>query len=323
MACTDESSISQQGRVFGPLLEGLTSGQILRKETKEVLGKMLAAGSAASVAELVTIPVDTSKVRLQMQGEGALSSAAGKLKYTGMFNTMTTIAREEGVRCLYRGLGAGLQRQLCFCGIRIGLYDTVRTMYGDDGKPGHKPKVLSKIAASITTATTAVLLFQPMEVVKIRMQAGGASGPYSSALNAYSTIARQEGFKGLWRGVSPNVARLSVVNCTEIVVYDIIKSYILYKDFMKDGVPCHFASALSAGFVTTIIASPIDVVKTRYMNSHVGAYRNPFHCAFLMLKQNGPSAFYKGFIPSFTRLGMWNITFFLSYEQIKKVFTPQ
>jgi len=319
MDCTNESS--QQG-VLSPLLESFTSRQILRKETKEVLGKMLAAGSAASVAELVTIPVDTSKVRLQMQGEGALSTG-GRLKYTGMFNTMTTVAREEGIRCLYRGLGAGLQRQLCFCGIRIGLYDTVRTMYGDDGKPGTKPKVLSKIAASITTATTAVLLFQPMEVVKVRMQAGGASSPYSGALNAYATIGREEGFRGLWRGVSPNVARLSVVNCTEIVVYDIIKSFILYKDIMTDGVPCHFASALSAGFVTTIIASPIDVVKTRYTNSHFGSYRNPLHCALLMLKQNGPSAFYKGFIPSFTRLGMWNITFFLSYEQIKKVFTPQ
>merc|ERR1712025_1351303 len=120
-----------------------------------------------------------------------------------------------------------------------------------------KPKVLSKIAASITTATTAVLLFQPMEVVKVRMQAGGASSPYSGALNAYATIGREEGFRGLWRGVSPNVARLSVVNCTEIVVYDIIKSWILYKNLMTDGVPCHFASALSAGFVTTIIASPI------------------------------------------------------------------
>jgi len=284
-----------------------------------VIKKMLSAGSAASVAELVTIPIDTSKVRLQVQGENASTRGSGTpLKYRGMVQTMATVAREEGVRNLYRGLNAGLQRQMCFCAIRIGMYDSVRQMYGDNGEG--KPKILIKIAASITTATTAVLLFQPTEVVKIRFQAAGSKNIYNGTFDAYRTIAKQEGIvRGLWRGVSPNVARLSVVNCTEIVVYDIIKSYILYKKLMDDNVPCHFASALSAGLVTTIVASPIDVVKTRFMNAKAGSYRNPIHCAYTMLRQNGPTAFYKGFIPSFSRLSLWNVTFFLSFEQIKKI----
>lgn len=87
---------------------------------------------------------------------------------------------------------------------------------------------------------------------------------------------------------------------------------------MEDNTPLHFLSAIGAGFVTVLVASPIDVVKTRFMNSPHGSYRNPIHCAVSMLKQNGPSAFYKGFIPAFTRLGSWSIVFFLSFEQIKK-----
>ena len=218
----------------------------------------------------------------------------GKLRYRGMIHTMYTVAKEEGISNLYKGLTAGIHRQMCFCGIRIGLYDHVKRFYGDTGEQGNRPKVLTKILASCTTATTAVLLFQPTEVVKIRFQATGANAVYSGTVNAYATIARDEGFRGLWKGVSTNVARLSVVNCTEIVVYDIIKSYILYKKWMNDTVPCHFASAIGAGFVTTIVASPVDVVKTRFMNSGPGQYSNPIHCALLMLKQNGPTAFYKG-----------------------------
>lgn len=293
----------------------------LDRQTVLILGKMLAAGSAASVAEMVTIPIDTSKVRLQVQGQGertALAVAkAVKPKYKGMLQTMMKVAREEGLPTLYKGLTAGVHRQLCFCGVRIGLYDTVRQMYGDNGVG--RPKVFTKIAASITTASLAVVLFQPTEVVKIRMQAAGVNSPYTGAFNAYATIARNEGFKGMWRGVSPNVMRLSVVNCTEIVVYDVIKSMLLFNNLMVDGVPLHFTSAVSAGFVTTVIASPVDVVKTRFMNSKVGSYRNPIHCALTMLRENGPTAFYKGFVPSFTRLGLWNITFFLSYEQIKRL----
>lgn len=283
-----------------------------------VVKKMLSAGAAASVAEMATIPIDTSKVRLQIQGEGAAMAAGQQLKYRGMIQTMLTIGREEGVKSLYRGLSAGLQRQLCFSGIRVGLYDSVRKMYGDDGEG--KPKVLVKILASITTASTAVILFQPTEVVKIRFQAAGKSNIYKGTFDAYRTIARKEGLlNGLWRGVGTNVARLSVCNCTEIVVYDIIKSYILYKNLMNDNMPCHFASAFSAGFITSVVASPIDVVKTRYMNAKNGQYKNPLHCAVSVMKKNGPTAFYKGFIPAFYRIALWNVVFFVSFEQIKKV----
>lgn len=286
-----------------------------------IITKMLGAGVSASMAELVTIPFDTAKVRLQMQGENVSTKKGMKLKYRGMIHTIITVAKEEGPKNLYRGLTAGVHRQICFCGIRIGLYDSVRKLYGDTGEG--KPKVLVKILASLTTASAAVLMFQPTEVVKIRMQAAGNKQRYTGALNAYSTIARTEGVKGLWRGVSANVVRLSVVNCTEIVVYDVLKSYILYKQLMRDNTPLHFVSALGAGFVSVVVTSPIDVVKTRFMNSPAGSYKTPLHCGLSILKQNGPTAFYKGFIPSFTRFGSWAIVFFLSYEQIKRVASAQ
>jgi len=282
------------------------------------LKTMAAAGTAASFAELLTIPIDTSKVRLQVQGENVNTKGLpSQLKYRGMIHTIATIAKEEEAQSLFKGLTAGVHRQLCFCGIRIGLYDTVRKMYGDSTTG--KPKVMVKVLASCTTASAAVMMFQPTEVVKIRFQVSGAKQRYSSAYNAYTTIGRVEGVKGLWRGWSTNVLRLSVVNCTEIVVYDVIKSYVLYRNWMQDKTPLHLISALYAGFITVTIASPIDVVKTRYMNSTTGSYTSPIHCAMQMLKQNGPSAFYKGFIPAFTRLGSWSVAFFVTYEQFKKM----
>jgi len=281
------------------------------------LKKMAAAGTAASVAEVVSIPMDTTKVRLQLQGEAVNTKAASEgPKYRGMTHAIVTIVKEEGVRSLFRGLNAGIQRQICFCGIRIGLYDTVRKFYGDTSEG--KPQVLPKILASCTTASAAVLLFQPTEVVKIRMQAAGTKQIYSGTLSAYATIARTEGMKGLWRGYQTNIFRLSVVNCTEIVVYDIIKSYMLYKNLMKDNVPLHLTSAVGAGFVSCMITSPIDVVKTRFINSAPGTYRSPVHCAVDVVRNNGPTAFYKGCVPSFLRFGSWAVVFFLSYEQIKR-----
>jgi solute carrier family 25 uncoupling protein 8/9 len=63
------------------------------------------ASFSACVAEVATIPMDTAKVRLQLQGPVA---AGEKLRYNGLFGTVKTIAAEEGALSLFGGLSAGL-----------------------------------------------------------------------------------------------------------------------------------------------------------------------------------------------------------------------
>ncbi|KAM7419420.1 hypothetical protein PAMA_016509 [Pampus argenteus] len=280
--------------------------------------KMASAGAAACIADMVTFPLDTAKVRLQIQGEKAVE-AAKNIRYRGVFGTISTMIRTEGPRSLYNGLVAGLQRQVCFASVRIGLYDNVRDFYtGGKDNPG----VLVRILAGCTTGAMAVSFAQPTDVVKVRFQAqmnlDGVARRYNGTMQAYKHIFQNEGFRGLWKGTLPNITRNALVNCTELVTYDLIKEAILKHKLMSDNLPCHFVSAFGAGFVTTVIASPVDVVKTRYMNSPPGQYKSAINCAWTMLTKEGPTAFYKGFVPSFLRLGSWNVVMFVSFEQIKR-----
>ncbi|XP_053713450.1 mitochondrial brown fat uncoupling protein 1 [Synchiropus splendidus] len=281
--------------------------------------KMASAGAAACIADLVTFPLDTAKVRLQIQGEKAAVEATKNIRYRGVFGTISTMIRTEGPRALYNGLVAGLQRQVCFASVRIGLYDNVRDFY-TGGK--ESPGVLVRILAGCTTGAMAVSFAQPTDVVKVRFQAqmnlDGVARRYNGTMQAYKHIFQNEGLRGLWKGTLPNITRNALVNCTELVTYDLIKEAILKHKLMSDNLPCHFVSAFGAGFVTTVIASPVDVVKTRYMNSPPGQYRSAINCAWTMLTKEGPTAFYKGFVPSFLRLGSWNIVMFVSFEQIKR-----
>jgi hypothetical protein len=43
---------------------------------------------------------------------------------------------------------------------------------------------------------------------------------YPSAFAAYSIIARQEGVRGLWTGVGPNIGRNAIINAAELASYD-------------------------------------------------------------------------------------------------------
>ncbi|XP_055726460.1 mitochondrial uncoupling protein 2-like [Salvelinus fontinalis] len=283
--------------------------------------KFIGAGTAACIADLFTFPLDTAKVRLQIQGEGkgAAASHGTAVRYRGVFGTITTMVRTEGARSLYSGLVAGLQRQMSFASVRIGLYDSVKSFYT---KGSDHVGIGSRLLAGCTTGAMAVALAQPTDVVKVRFQAqtssSGLNRRYHGTMEAYKTIAKEEGIRGLWRGTGPNIARNAIVNCTELVTYDLIKDLLIRNTSLTDDLPCHFTSAFGAGFCTTVIASPVDVVKTRYMNSALGQYSGVLNCAIAMVTKEGPLAFYKGFMPSFLRLGSWNVVMFVTYEQLKR-----
>ena len=71
-------------------------------------------------------------------------------------------------------------------------------------------------------------------------------------------------FSHHYTGTIPNIFRNCIINVGEIVVYDIVKEAIINSGVLKDGIPCHFSAAVAAGFCATLVASPVDVVKTRY-----------------------------------------------------------
>ena len=62
-----------------------------------------------------------------------------------------------------------------------------------------------RIAAGITTGTLAIFSAQPTDVVKVRMQAEvkkqGEKSQYKGVIDAYRTIAKTEGMKGLYKGI--------------------------------------------------------------------------------------------------------------------------
>lgn len=287
------------------------------KQDKSIGTQLLIAGSAACLADFATFPLDTAKVRLQLQGENTTTAprvtpsnnntqsllktftkrplatatptntilATGRcistaypvtteelsshvqsqtqkslqkssnFQYRGLFGTISTIARQEGPRSLYNGLSAGLQRQMVFASVRLGMYDSVKEFYQNlfNERPDGL-NVGTRVLAGITTGGLAVCVGQPTEVVKIKFQAqkrvAGAAVQkleYTSTPATYRRIGREEGIRGLWKGAIPNIGRNAVVNVSEIVVYDVVKDCLIVYGEMRDNIYCHFTAAVIAG----------------------------------------------------------------------------
>lgn len=221
--------------------------------------------------QATTLPLDTAKVKLQLQ-------KGGESKYRGLLGTCATVAREEGVSALYKGLEPGLHRQVINGGLRIGLYDPVKQIIVGKDHVGDVP-LWGKIGAGLATGAIAITVASPTDLVKVRMQGEGKLPPgvprrYSSATAAYGIIAREEGLTGLWKGLGPNVARNAIINAAELASYDQIKQSLLASGYFTDNVVTHLVAGLGAGFFAVCVGSPVDVVKSRVMGE--------FLCVFLV-----------------------------------------
>ncbi|CAI0462192.1 unnamed protein product [Linum tenue] len=282
----------------------------------------LCSAFAACFAEFCTIPLDTAKVRLQLQRQTAPAGDGGTSvpKYTGLLGTMVTIAQEEGLSALWKGVTAGLHRQFIYGGLRIGLYGPVKFFL--TGTSGVIP-LYQKILAALITGAVAIIVANPTDLVKVRLQAEGKLPPgvpkrYDGALDAYRTIVKQEGLTALWTGLGPNIARNAIINAAELASYDEVKQTILRIPGIRDGVLTHILAGLGAGFFAVSIGSPIDVVKSRMMGD--SSYNSTVDCFIKTIQNEGIFALYKGFFPNFGRLGSWNVIMFLTLEQVKKIF---
>lgn len=283
---------------------------------------------AASIAETVTYPLDLTKTRLQIQGEGAAVSAGAikKLKYRGMLATASGIVREEGALKLWQGVTPALYRHIVYSGVRIVTYDGLRKKL----RNGNNEFVLWQSAlAGVGAGGLAQWLASPADLVKVHIQMEGKrrlmglEPRVHSAAHAFREIVSRGGIAGLWKGSIPNVQRAALVNLGDLTTYDTVKRFVIKKTGLPDCHLVHVISSICAGLVAAVMGTPADVVKTRVMNQPTDLngrgllYKGTLDCLQQTIGKEGFFALYKGFLPVWIRMAPWSLTFWLSFEQIR------
>uniref|UniRef100_A0A8C9KZW2 Solute carrier family 25 member 10 n=1 Tax=Panthera tigris altaica TaxID=74533 RepID=A0A8C9KZW2_PANTA len=215
-----------------------------------------------------------------------------KLRMTGM---ALQVVRSDGVLALYNGLSASLCRQMTYSLTRFAIYESVRdhVTTGSQGPlPFYKKVLLGSISGCIGG-----FVGTPADMVNVRSVCPPTH--YAHALDGLYRVAREEGLKKLFSGASMAASRGMFVTVGQLSCYDQAKQLVLSTGYLADNIFTHFVAsfiAVSAGFAeggcATVLCQPLDVLKTRLMNSK-GEYKGVFHCAVETAKL-GPLAFYKG-----------------------------
>lgn len=165
-----------------------------------------------------TRQLEVVKTRLQLQGE--LDPTAPK-PYKGVADAFRKIWISEGLHGIQAGIGPAYAFQVAMNGTRLGTYSAIRSVTGIDAE-GTSYRFLKNIAAGASAGVFAACIGSPFYLVKTRLQAQAQNKAiavghqynytYASVLearsdlrrgmiDAFRSIVRTEGIKGLARGM--------------------------------------------------------------------------------------------------------------------------
>lgn len=227
-----------------------------------------------------------------------------------MSGTFVHIVRSAGPLGLYSGISASLLRQMTYSTVRFGLYEEIKArMVARNGREPGFPLLVAMAAGSGFIGGIAGNF---ADVLNVRMQHDAALPPadrrnYKHAFDGMVRMAREEGARSWFRGWLPNSTRAAFMTAGQLASYDVAKRLLLQYTPLQDNLTTHFTASFLAGLVAATVTSPIDVIKTRVMSSSHS--HGVMHLIGDIYKTDGIGWVFKGWVPSFLRLGPYVLSY--------------
>lgn len=192
------------------------------------------AGAAAGAAgTTVTYPLDLLRTRFAAQGNDRV--------YTSLRRAVIDIQRDEGFRGFFRGLAPGVAQVVPYMGIFFAAYEGLRLQMGQFHLPWGSGDATAGVMASVL-AKTAVF---PLDLVRKRMQVQGPTRglyvhknipEYKGTVTALQTIARREGLRGLYRGLTVSLIKAAPGSAITVWTYERVLMFLIDMEKAPRGV---------------------------------------------------------------------------------------
>ncbi|KAH8232245.1 hypothetical protein KR032_002542 [Drosophila birchii] len=279
--------------------------------------KGVVAGAITGAIEIcITYPTEYVKTQLQLDEKGA------NKKYNGIFDCVKQTVQQRGFFGLYRGLSVLLYGSIPKSAARFGSFEFLKSQAEDSkGQLSNSAKLLCGLGAGICEAIVAVT---PMETIKVKFinDQRSANPKFKGFVNGVGQIVKAEGITGIYKGLTATILKQGSNQAIRFFVLESLKD--LYKgDDPKKPVPKLLVGAFGvvAGAASVFGNTPLDVIKTRMQGLEASKYKNTAHCAMMIMKNEGPAAFYKGTLPRLGRVCLDVAITFMIYDSFMDLFS--
>ncbi|XP_045717963.1 mitochondrial S-adenosylmethionine carrier protein isoform X3 [Mirounga angustirostris] len=176
---------------------------------------MLAASAGEVVACLIRVPSEVVKQRAQVSASSRTFQIFSNILYT------------EGIQGLYRGYKSTVLREIPFSLVQFPLWESLKALWSwrqDHVVDCWQSAVCGAFAGGFAAAVTT-----PLDVAKTRIMLAkaGSSTASGNVLSALHGVWRTQGLSGLFAGVFPRMAAISLGGFIFLGAYEQTRSLLL------------------------------------------------------------------------------------------------
>ncbi|RYP52659.1 hypothetical protein DL768_002215 [Monosporascus sp. mg162] len=195
------------------------------------LERLVCGGIAGITSVFFTYPLDIVRTRLSIHSASfaALANKPKDGKLPGMWTTMATMYKEEGgMAALYRGIIPTVAGVAPYVGLNFMTYEFVRKYLTPEGDKN--PNAGRKLLAGAVSGAVAQTCTYPFDVLRRRFQINTMSGmgyQYKSIGDAVKVIVTQEGFRGLYKGLFPNLLKVAPSMAANWLSFEVTRDFLV------------------------------------------------------------------------------------------------
>uniref|UniRef100_A0A8D2Q609 Solute carrier family 25 member 32 n=1 Tax=Varanus komodoensis TaxID=61221 RepID=A0A8D2Q609_VARKO len=223
----------------------------------------------------------------------------------------------------------GAQRPACTLAGSAASSAITSTPSATPARPLFRHVHYENLVAGLSGGVISTLVLHPLDLVKIRFAVNDGlelRPKYNGILHCLTTVWKQEGLRGLYQGVTPNVWGAGVSWGLYFFFYNAIKAYKTEDKLERLGAAEHLVSAAEAGVMTLCITNPIWVTKTRLVLQYEAGidhskrqYKGMLDALTKIYKYEGIRGLYRGFVPGLFGTSHGALQF-MAYEELKSKY---
>ncbi|XP_042228953.1 mitochondrial coenzyme A transporter SLC25A42-like isoform X2 [Homarus americanus] len=235
--------------------------------TQLVVISLVAGAMAGAVAKTTIAPLDRTKINFQATQQKF--SARRALGFVG------ECYKKEGLFSLWRGNSATMARIVPYAAIQFTAHEQYKRVLRVDAPNRDTPPMLRFLAGSMAGVTSQFLTY-PLDMARARM-AVTHKDTYSSLLQVFVKIWKNEGPLTLYRGLTPTMLGVIPYAGTSFGIYETLKkNHQVHSDRDKPNPLERMMFGAVAGLVGQSSSYPLDIVRRRMQTATVTGNGNSY-----------------------------------------------
>ncbi|AES79368.1 putative mitochondrial carrier protein [Medicago truncatula] len=315
---------------MGTVVEG--GQRVLNNQQSQIgtVSQLLAGGLAGAFGKTCTAPLSRLTILFQVQGMHFDVGHVATLSKTSLLYEAQRIVKEEGFRAFWKGNLVTIAHRLPYSAVNFYTYECYKNLLHSVLGENHRAKAGSDVFVHFVSGglsgMTAASTLYPLDLVRTRLAAQRNVIYYRGISHAFTTICRDEGFFGMYKGLGATLLGVGPCIALSFSAYESLRSFWKSQRPDDSNAMVSLACGSLSGIVSSTATFPLDLVRRRMQLEGVGGRARVYNTSLFgtfghIFRNEGIRGLYRGILPEYYKVVPGVGIVFMTYETLKSLLS--